>query len=61
MDQRNANGSESRGPVPFNDPCGAFADDQLGLMDHFGMQGFFFMGYCIDGPFALIWVSNMPS
>jgi pimeloyl-ACP methyl ester carboxylesterase len=61
MDQRNANGGESSGPVPFNDPWGAFADDQLGLMDHLGIQEFFFMGYCIGGPFALIWVSNMPS
>src|SRR5215468_3932468 len=31
MDQRNANGGESSGPIPVNDPWGAFADDQLGL------------------------------
>src|SRR5215475_238744 len=37
MDQRNANGGESSGPVPVNDPWGAFADDQLGLMDHLGI------------------------
>ena len=34
MDQRNANGGESTGPIPASDPWGAFADDQLGLMDH---------------------------
>ena len=34
MDQRNANGGESSGPIPVDDPWGAFADDQLGLMDH---------------------------
>ena len=34
MDQRNAIGGESTGPVQVNDPWGAFADDQLGLMDH---------------------------
>src|SRR5262249_16243591 len=34
MDQRNANGGESSGPIPTGDPWGAFADDQLGLMDH---------------------------
>jgi hypothetical protein len=30
MDQRNANGGESTGPVPVDDPWNAFADDQLG-------------------------------
>src|SRR5262247_3366320 len=31
MDQRNANGGESTGPIPISDPWGAFADDQFGL------------------------------
>src|SRR6184192_3055738 len=52
MDQRNANGGESSGPIPVDDPWGAFADDQLGLMDHLGIREFFFMGYCIGGCFA---------
>ena len=34
MDQRNANGGESTGPVPVDNPWDVFADDQLGLMDH---------------------------
>jgi hypothetical protein len=38
MDQRNANGGESTGPIPARDPWGAFADDQLGLMDHLGIR-----------------------
>ena len=38
MDQRNANGGESSGPIPVDDPWGAFADDQLGLMDHLGIR-----------------------
>src|SRR4030095_7156879 len=42
MDQRNANGGESSGPIPVNDPWGAFADDQLGLMDHLGIHEFFY-------------------
>ena len=41
MDQRNATGGESTGPVPVDDPWGAFADDQLGLMDHLGIRQFF--------------------
>jgi len=34
MDQRNATDGESTGPIPTGDPWDAFADDQLGLMDH---------------------------
>ena len=49
MDQRNANGGESTGPVPTENAWDAFADDQLGLMDHLGIREFFFMGYCIGG------------
>ena len=30
MDQRNANGGESTGPISAGDAWGAFADDQLG-------------------------------
>ena len=60
MDQRNANGGESSGPIPVHDPWGAFADDQLGLMDHLGIREFFFMGYCIGGPFALKLMERAP-
>ena len=52
MDQRNANGGESTGPVPTENAWEAFADDQLGLMDHLGIGKFFYMGYCIGGCFA---------
>ena len=52
MDQRNANGGESTGPVPVDNPWDAFADDQLRLMDHLGIRDFFYMGYCIGGCFA---------
>src|SRR5262245_7754212 len=53
MDQRNASGGESTGPVPVDDPWGAFADDQLGVMDHLGIRQFFLFGNCIGGPFVL--------
>ena len=43
MDQRNANGGESTGPVPVDKAWDAFADDQLGLMDHLGIREFFYM------------------
>ena len=60
MDQRNAIGGESSGPVPVDDPWGAFAADQLALMDHLGINQFSFMGYCIGGPFALKLMERAP-
>lgn len=60
MDQRNATGGESTGPVPVDDPWGAFADDQLGVMDHLGIDKFFFFGNCIGGPFAMKLMEKAP-
>jgi pimeloyl-ACP methyl ester carboxylesterase len=60
MDQRNATGGESTGPVPVDDPWGAFATDQLGVMDHLGIDKFFFFGNCIGGPFAMKLMERAP-
>src|SRR5215467_10462818 len=60
MDQRNATSGESTGPVPVDDPWGAFADDQLGLMDHLGIRQFFFFGNCIGGSYALKLMERAP-
>jgi pimeloyl-ACP methyl ester carboxylesterase len=60
MDQRNATGGESSGPVPSDDPWGAFADDQLGVLDHLGINKFFFFGNCIGGPFAMKLMERAP-
>jgi pimeloyl-ACP methyl ester carboxylesterase len=60
MDQRNASGGESTGPIPVDDPWGAFADDQLGLMDHLGIRQFVFFGNCIGGSFALKLMERAP-
>ena len=60
MDQRNATGGESTGPVAVDDPWGAFADDQLGLMSHLGIDKFFFFGNCIGGPFAMKLMERAP-
>jgi pimeloyl-ACP methyl ester carboxylesterase len=60
MDQRNATGGESSGPVAVDDPWGAFADDQLGVMDHLGIDRFVFFGNCIGGPFAMKLMERAP-
>jgi pimeloyl-ACP methyl ester carboxylesterase len=60
MDQRNATNGESTGPVPVDNPWNAFADDQLGVMDHLGIRQFFFFGNCIGGPFALKLMERAP-
>jgi pimeloyl-ACP methyl ester carboxylesterase len=52
-DLRNANGGESSGPLEIDRPWDAYADDQLGLMDHLGIGEFMVLGFCIGGPF--IW------
>jgi pimeloyl-ACP methyl ester carboxylesterase len=60
MDQRNATNGESSGPVPVDAPWEAFADDQLGVMDHLGIRQFFFFGNCIGGPFAMKLMERAP-
>jgi len=60
MDQRNANEGESAGPLDTTDPWGAFADDQLGLMDDLGVREFMALGCCIGGPFVLKLMERSP-
>jgi pimeloyl-ACP methyl ester carboxylesterase len=51
MDQRNA--GRSAGPLETADPWGAYAADQLAVMDHLGIGRFLVFGCCIGGPFIL--------
>src|SRR5262249_44767829 len=52
-DLRNAPTGQSTGPVDVERPWESYADDQIGLMDHLGIDKFMVMGFCIGGPF--IW------
>ena len=50
-DLRNAPTGQSTGPVEVDRPWESYADDQLGLMDHLGIDKFMVLGFCIGGPF----------
>ena len=52
-DLRNSNLGQSKGPLDIDRPWDSHADDQLGVMDHLGIDKFMVVGFCIGGPF--IW------
>lgn len=58
MDQRNT--GRSHGPLAEVDPWGAYAADQLGLLDHLGVDRFLVMGCCIGCSFILKLIERAP-
>ncbi len=53
LDLRTSLAGQSTGPLDVERPWDAFTDDQLGLLDHLGVDKFLVMGFCMGGP--LIW------
>ena len=60
-DLRNAPDGQSTGPVEVDRPWESYADDQLGLMDHLGIDKFMAMGFCIGGPFIGTLLKRAPN
>src|SRR5438309_7996022 len=60
-DLRNAPSGQSTGPVEVDRPWESHADDQLGLMDHLGIDKFMVMGFCIGGPFIWSLLKRAPN
>jgi pimeloyl-ACP methyl ester carboxylesterase len=59
-DLRNSCRGQSAGPLEVDRPWDAYADDQLGLMDHLGVDRFLVMGFCIGGPMILNLIRRAP-
>jgi pimeloyl-ACP methyl ester carboxylesterase len=60
-DLRNANAGQSSGPLEVERPWDSYTDDQLGLMDHLGIDKFMVMGFCIGGPFVWNLLERAPN
>ena len=58
LDQRNA--GNSSGPLDMEDPWGSYAEDQLGLMNHLGIEKFHVLGCCIGCSYALSLIRRAP-
>jgi pimeloyl-ACP methyl ester carboxylesterase len=58
MDQRNA--GRSSGPLETSDPWTMYADDQLAVLDHLGIDQFMAIGCCIGCSFIFQLVEQAP-
>jgi pimeloyl-ACP methyl ester carboxylesterase len=58
-DLRNSAG-QSTGPLEVDRPWDSYTDDQIGLMDHLGIDRFMVLGFCIAGPFIWNLIKRAP-
>jgi pimeloyl-ACP methyl ester carboxylesterase len=58
MDQRNC--GQSSGPLDAGDPWGSYVDDQVGLLDHLGVEGYLALGCCIGCSYLLGQIQRHP-
>jgi pimeloyl-ACP methyl ester carboxylesterase len=59
-DLRNANPGQSSGSLEIDRAWDSHTDDQLGVMDHLGINKFMVMGFCIGGPFIWNLIKRAP-
>lgn len=59
-DLRNSNTGQSSGPLEIDRPWDSHTDDQIGLMDHLGIDEFMVMGFCIGGPYIWNLMERVP-
>ena len=60
-DLRNAIPGQSSGPLEIDRPWDSHTDDQLGVLDHLGIDKFMVMGFCIGGPFIWNLIKRAPN
>jgi pimeloyl-ACP methyl ester carboxylesterase len=60
-DLRNAPKGQSTGPLEVDRPWDSYTDDQLGVLDHLGIDKFMVMGFCIGGPFVWNLLKRAPN
>lgn len=58
MDQRNC--GQSTGPLDAADPWGSYVDDQLGLLDHLGIDRYVTLGSCIGCSYIVKQAERQP-
>jgi pimeloyl-ACP methyl ester carboxylesterase len=58
MDQRNA--GDSYAPIRASDSWTSYAEDQLRVLDHLGIERCHYLGMCIGGPFGLKLLTMAP-
>ncbi len=58
MDQRNC--GQSTGPFDVADPWGSYVDDQLGLLDHLGIDRYTCLGSCIGCSYIVKQLERQP-